>query len=157
MAITSYLDIISVKRAKNYLRIDDELSEDDLEIASMIKAAFRFIERYTCHIFVQKSFTVYSNCNLLGQNAISVYNYPIVSTVPSDVKVIGNNASRTIYLANELTYTAGYASIEDVPDDFIQSALQMLKVFYYESEKQFNSTLIPISVTQVLDTYKRFV
>ena len=33
----------------------------------------------------------------------------------------------------------------------------MIKVWYFESEKQVNSTLIPESVKEVVDLYKRFL
>jgi hypothetical protein len=54
-------------------------------------------------------------------------------------------------------YTCGYDAVENVPDDFIQAALQMIKVWYYESEKQINEQMIPVSVKAVLDTYRRFI
>lgn len=158
MIITAYTDIVSLQRAKNYLRVDDTLTEDDEEITSMIKGAFRFIERYTNHIFGARDFTNHSG---------KIYNYPINSIVGVDQfnwdnyyqrnydKIYGEYGS---FLPNSLVdYNAGYINSEDVPDDFIQAALQMVKVFYYESEKQVNSTLIPISVTMVLDSYRRFV
>ena len=51
----------------------------------------------------------------------------------------------------------GYIDPDNVPDEIIQSALQMIKVFYYESEKQVNSTLIPESVKMTLDSLRRFI
>lgn len=160
-AITSYLDLISVAQAKVYLRIDDTLNEDDTDIEQMIKAAFLFIERYTNHIFINREFS-----QLVPPK---IYNYPITE--------INGEAENGIDYDNwyqrnydkiygeygcinppvMTAYKAGYVNTEDVPADFIQSAKQLLKVWYYESEKQVNSTLIPISVTQVLDTYRRFV
>ena len=51
----------------------------------------------------------------------------------------------------------GYETPDLVPDELIQAALQMIKVWYYESEKQVNSTLIPESVKEALDVYRRFI
>lgn len=154
-AITAYTDIISFERAKTYLRIDEDVANiDEQEIESMIKAAFLFIERYTCHLFGAR--------DLSGTKPI--YNYPINSisgepTEPDWSKYYQRNMDKLCYEPTDTVYeyNAGYVNVEDVPDDFIQAALQMIKVWYFESEKQVNSTLIPISVTQVLDTYRRFV
>lgn len=155
-AITAYTDIISLSRAKNYLRIDDTLTEDDEEINSMIKAAFQFIERYTNHIFIARDFSQYV--------PPKIYNYPINSVTGVEEEMWLHYYQRNMdKLCEDMpkalwtTYNAGYTDTDQVPEDFIQAALQMIKVFYYESEKQVNSTLIPISVTQILDTYRRFV
>lgn len=155
-AITSYLDIISLERAKICLRIDDGMNEDDAEIESMIKAAFLFMERYTNHIFINREFKQYV--------PPKIYNYPITSIVGTPDEDWNNYYQRNmdVYCHEHktpilTTYFAGYEDTEDIPDDFIQAALQIIKVWYYESEKKINSTLIPISVTQVLDSYRRFV
>lgn len=157
MPLTSYLDIIPLIRAKTYLRIDDPTQPhpDDKEIESMIKGAFRFIERYTNHIMFAREFTGHTG---------RIYNYPLNSVTGLAEADLSHYYQRNMdkcgiwpTYAETVDYNAGYLELEDVPDDLIQAALQMLKVFYYESEKQQNSTLIPISVTQVLDTYRRFV
>lgn len=157
--ITSYLDIISLNRAKIYLRIDDGMNEDDSDIESMIKGAFLWIERYTCHLFGARDLEQYV--------PPKIYKYPIneIYEPVIDDDIWDNYYQRNLdQFCDEYRHTrklfkfnAGYINVEDVPDDFIQAALQILKVFYYESEKQENSTLIPISVRQVLDTYRRFV
>lgn len=159
--ITQYTDIISLSRARTYLRVDDGMNEDDAEITSMIKAAFLFIERYTNHIFINREFS--------QMVPPKIYNYPVteINGSAEDAFDWDNYYQRNYdkiygpygyYVPPVMTtYNAGYVNVEDVPDDFIQAALQIIKVFYYESEKQSNSTLIPISVTMVLDTYRRFV
>lgn len=157
--ITSYLDIISLNRAKIYLRIDDGMNEDDAEIESMIKGAFLWIERYTCHLFGERTLEQWV--------PPKIYKYPIneilepVITVPNWNNYYQQNLDMLFdeyrHERRLFKFKAGYINVEDVPDDFIQAALQILKVWYYESEKQENSTLIPISVRQVLDTYRRFV
>lgn len=154
--ITAYTDIISLERARTYLRVDDGMNEDDDEIVSMIKAAFLFIERYTNHLFGARDKTQYV--------PPKIYDYPINSISGTPVEDWENYYQRNMDMYCEehrtrvlTTYNAGYVNVEDVPDDFIQAALQMIKVWYFESEKQANSTLIPISVTQVIDTYRTFV
>jgi hypothetical protein len=157
MPITAYTDIITLERARNYLRVDDTLTADDDEIKSMIKAAFLFMERYTDHIFMPKPFTQYSNGYIGGCAVVTVYKYPINTTTPEDVKIFKKRNLSTTFEVVEVTYEAGYTEVEQIPDDLIQSALQIIKVWYFESEKQVNETLIPVSVRQVLDTYRRFV
>lgn len=156
--IASYLDIITLARAKNYLRVDDTLTEDDAEIESMIKAAFLFIERYTCHLFGARELS-----QLVPPK---IYKYPINSIEGVTEDDWDNYYQRNLdYYCQEnastrpvlTTFNAGYVNIEDVPEDFIQAALQIIKVWYFESQKQVNETLIPVSVRQVLDTYRRFV
>lgn len=154
MPITAYTDIISVDRAKNYLRIDDTLTEDDVEITSMINGAFLFMERYTNHIFMQKDFS-YDGYGCYSK----VYNYPINQFTPDTTvhKVKPLYSIFDIAYGVDFTYKAGYLEVVDVPDDFIQSALQIIKVWYFESEQKVNDQIIPIATRQVLDTYRRFV
>jgi hypothetical protein len=152
--ITNYTDIISLERAKIYLRIDDNLTEDDAEITSMINGAFLFIERFTNYVFKPKNITKYPECF-----ALRVYEFPINSVAVEPISSEVRPLYTTYKLASNNPYVlnVGFEDTDLVPDDFIQAVLQMIKVWYYESEKQVNSTLIPISVMQVLDTYRRFV
>lgn len=153
-AITDYTVIITLEQAKNYLRIDDTLTEDDAFIQSMIKGAFLFIERYTNYVFKPKNVTKYPSCY-----ALRVYEFPInsveVDPITSEVRPLFTNYkldSNDAYVLN-----VGFEDTDLVPEDFRQVVFQMLKVWYYESEKQVNTMLIPISVMQVLDQYRRFI
>jgi len=154
MAITAYTDIISLERAKNYLKIDDGMNLDDVEITSMINGAFLFMERYTSYIFMEKDFT-YDGYGCYSK----VYHFPINEFTPSTTvqKLKPLYSIFDIPYGVDFTYKAGYTEASDVPDDFIQSVLQIIKVWYYESEKQVNDQIIPIATRQVLDTYRRFV
>jgi hypothetical protein len=152
--IYSYTEIISLERAKNYLRVDDDLDLDDVEIVSMINGAFKFIERYTNHIFKEQTFDLFGDFY-----SLKVYNYPITTFDPDDTarKIKQSYSLFTVPEDSLFLYTCGYDAVENVPDDFIQAALQMIKVWYYESEKQINEQMIPVSVKAVLDTYRRFI
>ena len=146
-----YIDVITLERAKNYLRVDLDFDTDDAEITSMINTACRYVEKRTNHILYARDITYKGSCQ------VKVYDYPINSivTVPAPFKV--DFAMFTVYPdAKEVELNVGYGT-DEVPDDLIQAMLQMIKVFYYESEKQFNSTLIPESVKEVVDLYKRFL
>jgi len=147
----TYLDVITLETAKNYLKVDEDLIDDDALITSMINGALRFIEKRTNHImFAQEK--VYN-----GSCQVKVYDYPINSIVTDPAPFKVDYSLFTIYPdVKTVTLNVGYG-IDEVPDDLIQAGLQMLKVWYYESEKQVNTTLIPESVMQVIDINKRFI
>ena len=145
----SYLDVITLERAKNYLRIDDCLIDDDNEIVSMINAACRFVEKRTNHIFYVQEKTYRGSCQ------VKVYDYPINDF--GDYFVCHFSTFVVFPNDTEVTLNVGYENPEDVPDELIQACLQMIKVWYYESEKQVNTTLIPESVLQAIDVNRRFI
>ena len=147
----AYLDVLSLARVKDYLRVDSDLTDDDNEITSMIKAACLFVEKRTNHIFYARE-VIYKG------NPVKVYDYPINDIVsPADPVVI--HYSLCDLYPNEITVTlnVGYEDPTDVPDELLQACLQMIKVWYYESEKQVNTTLIPESVMQAIDVNRRFL
>ena len=148
----AYIDVITLARAKNYLRIDTDLTEDDTEITSMINGALRYIEKRTNHIMYAKDVTYTGSCQ------VKVYDYPINSVITNPAPI---QYPYSLYVVlpdvKTVDLNVGYADPADVPDELIQAALQMIKVWYYESEKQVNSTLIPESVKEVIDIYRRFI
>ena len=148
----SYINVITLSRVKNYLRLDECFLEDDNEIVSMINAACRYIEKRTNHILYARDATYNGKCQ------VKVYDYPInsITTTPTPFKV--DFALFTCYPDVKIVQlNVGYVLPTDVPDELIQAALQMIKVWYYESEKQVNSTLIPESVKEVVELYRRFL
>lgn len=148
----AYLDVISLERAKNYLRIDSDLTEDDAEITSMIIGACKYVEKNTNHIFFAQDKT-YSN--IFG---VKVYDYPINSLVsPTDAVVVNYSLCATYPNETSVVLNVGYTDPTDVPDELVQACLQLIKVWYYESEKQVNTTLIPESVRQAIDINRRFL
>ena len=157
MAIASYTDIISLTRAKNYLRIDDTLTEDNSDIEAMIVAACEFIEKQTNHILKDRNIEVFTG----DRCAVTVYDYPINEVITAANVEVVKWPLKQVFTFDDLDgepfiYNAGYTSVDDIPKSLINAALQMIKVWYYESEKQVNESLIPLSVTQVIDTYRRF-
>lgn len=147
----SYLSVITLERAKNYLRVDLDFDTDDAEITSMINGALRFIEKRTNHIMFARDVVYTGSCQ------VKVYDFPINSIVTNPAPFKVDFATFTIYPdVKEVELNVGYGANE-VPDDLIQAALQMIKVFYYESEKQVNTTLIPESVMQIIDINRRFI
>jgi hypothetical protein len=147
----SYLTVITLERAKHYLRLDLGFNDDDNEITSMIKAACLYVEKRTNHILFERN-KVYT-----GACQVKVYDYPINLVVTTPIPFLLKRSLYTIYPdVKEVELNVGYA-VNAVPDDLIQPMLQMIKVWYYESEKQVNSTLIPESVKEALDLNKRFL
>lgn len=153
--MTSYLDVISLAKAKNYLKIDSTLTEDDALITGMINSALSFIEKRTNHIFKTRDKFYYKDCALVQQ--VKVYDYPI----DNSVTLLDINY-RPLYAIvpttdDTVTLTIGYSDLEDIPSELIDAAYQLIKVWYYESEKQENTSLIPLSVLESIDVNRRFV
>ena len=148
----SCLSVITLERAKNYLRIDTTLTDDDAEITAMINSACSYIEKRTNLIFYPRNKTYKGACQ------VKVYDYPINSIVTDPAPFAYEQPMFTIYPdVKTVELNVGFTEPIDIPFELVQACLQMLHVFYYESEKQFNSTLIPESVKEVIDLYKRFL
>jgi len=147
--MTSYLEVISLDQAKLYLKIDTLQTETDDEITSMINSSLSFIEKRTGHHFKTKNKTFY------GQDTVTVYDYPIVDA-PLNTQVRQTN-SIVPTIDGSVILELGYVSLDDIPNELIDAALQIIKVWFYESEKQENTTLIPLSVMQAIDTNRRFI
>jgi hypothetical protein len=153
--MTSYLDVITLAQAKLYLKVDSGQTATDAEITSMIKSSLSFIEKRTNHIFKTVTKVYYQDCALV--NKATVYDYPIVPTVPPMDIVYKRNKAVVPTVDGFVTLTLGYTSVADIPNELIDAALQIIKVWFYESEKQENTTLIPLSVLQAIDVNRRFL
>lgn len=147
----SYLTVLPLARVKTYLRLDTGFTDDDTEITSMLKGACSFVEKRTNHIFYAREKTYTGSCQ------VKVYDFPINAVVLATDPFVAHYGSFDLYPnTKEVTLNVGYA-LGEVPDELVQACLQIIKVWYYESEKQVNSTLIPESVKQVIDVYRRFI
>lgn len=168
----SYLNVLPLATMKTYLRIDDDQTETDAEIKSMINSAFREIERSTNNIVVQQTAKEY----VLTENCIRIYDYPINSVVKGidddgvDVTLTyksnyfkSEKHLYTVYYdidgdAVKLVLDVGYDDPADVPDDLIQLAKEMVKAMYYEQEtdKTFHEMLSPMTM-RTLNSYRRHI
>ena len=136
-----YENIISVAEAKKYLRLDEDFNEDDSDIERMIASALEYITKNTNYVFrVQnKTYRQDSDCNVI------IYDYPVNTTdfTPN----IPPYYSGYIKFKNTDVVTAsiGFTSKSDecFPRALIDCALQIIKVYYYGSETNENSTLMP--------------
>ena len=104
----SYLSIISLAEAKNYLRVDDTLTADDDQITNMINSALKYVEDWTNIILYarEKSYIVVGGSK-------RVYDYPINSVIKPSANVYASGAAQCTsaiagdeLIANGLTYTA---------------------------------------------------
>ena len=150
----AYLDIIPLADAKVYLRIDDDLTEDDNQIIRMIKGSLSYIEQYTNIMLFDrdKTYNVVDNC-------VKIYDYPINSEVSTftlkEVKTLHTN-----YTTNESEFTlnVGYTDVADIPQELIEVAYVMIKLMYYEKEnnKSILDSLDSLSM-MTLNQYKRYI
>ena len=155
----SYLDVITLAQAKTYFIIDDTQNETDAEITQMIKSALSYLEKKTNHIFYMRDISY----DLDSSGCVRIYDFPVnirdSVLLPEDLQeekksLYTNLSSQT---ADSLIVNVGYSLPASIPPELIDAALQMIKVWYYESEKQANTTLIPESVKEVIEVNKRFI
>ena len=147
----TYLEVLPLAEVKIYLRLEDDFLEDDLSIERMIKSALQFIEKRTNHIFQLRENVTYSNeCG-----RITVFDYPVRFVNTDNVNILYYSDNIKVS-AESITANVGYLSLDDVPSVLIDAALQMIKVWYFEAEKQANTTLLPENVLQIINTYRRF-
>ncbi|MHA7823687.1 head-tail connector protein [Chryseobacterium arthrosphaerae] len=149
-----YDHILSVIDTKRYLRIEPDFTDDDQDLERMIASAFGYIEKQTNHIFRPQDKTYYKSYS----NHINVYDHPVNTTTYPD------NALPHLYPGfirfcsrDSITLNVGYTSKDNAPSELIDCALQMIKVWYYEAEKNVNTTLLPENVKQIIDTNRRFI
>jgi len=152
--MTDYTDVISLQQAKDYLKIDAGQTATDNEITGMINSALSFIEKRTNHIFKTKDKVYYKDCALVQQ--VKVYDYPIVNT--EDLAIV----YRPLYaivptVDNVVTLTTGYDTVEDIPSELIDSALQLINFWFYNSETKNASNTVPDFVMFNIDVNRRFI
>lgn len=150
-----YENIISVTEAKRYLRLEDDFTEDDTDIERMISSALEYITKQTNYVFrVQnKTYRQDYDCNTF------IYDYPVNTTDFSPNIPLYYSGYIKFRNADVITASVGFESkaYYGFPSALIDCALQMIKVWYYESEKNVNTTLLPQNVQQIIDTYRRFI
>lgn len=154
----SYLSVLTLEETKNYLRIDDTLTEDDVRITSMIKTALSTIERRTNVLVFARS-----KSYLFEDSCVSVYDYPINEvTTPTDVdfeeKINYTNYYSRSADDKKLVLSVGYEVASDVPSEIVECALEYVKYLYYDAETN-NGTpnKIPMYIKEMIESQKRFI
>ena len=150
----TYNEFLPLAEVKNYLRVDDDFTEDDDAIERMVRSALGFIEKRTNHIFQGKTNAEYFGSPTKCSDFLDIYDYPF--TYSGDAIRL-DYANKVRFKADKITFdSVGYQNREDVPDALIDAALQMIKCFYFEAEKQSNTSLVPDNVMQIIGAYRRF-
>lgn len=153
--MTNYTDVISLEQAKLYLKVDDGQTITDDEITGMINSALSFIEKRTNHIFKTRDKVYFKDCALVQQ--VKVYDYPIDNTETElDIEY------RPLYaivptVNNMVTLTTGYTSVEDIPSELIDSALQLINFWFYNSETKNAMNSVPDFILSNIDVNRRFL
>ena len=140
----TYNEILPLAEVKNYLRIDDDFTDDDEAIERMVRSALGFIEQRTNHIFQAQTAKEYFRN---GSHYLDIYDYPF--TYSGELTKL-SYSNKVRFDADSVTVdTVGYATRADVPDALIDAALQIIESFYED-------TGIPDSVNQIISQYRRF-
>lgn len=147
----TYNEILPLATVKNYLRLDSSFTADDQDIERMVSSALSVIEKQTGYVLQLRENVTYKRAYC---GFIDIYDYPVIYS--------GNltrldYAGKVRFDADEVTVNLGYDTVNAIPSALLDCALQMIKVWYFEAEKQENTTLIPENVKQILMTYKRAI
>lgn len=156
--MTNYTDVISLETAKLYLKIDSGQTETNDEITAMINSALSYIEKRTNHIFKTRDKVYYKDCALVQKT--TVYDYPINN--PEGEGYIAGIVYKTnkaiVPTVNDyVTLNIGYSSVDDVPAELIDSALQLINFWFYNSETKNAMNTVPDFVAINIDVNRRFV
>lgn len=149
--------ILPLAEVKRYLRLEDDFNDDDADIERMISSALEYIEKQTNHVFRVQDKTYYNTPLEYGCGSINIFDTPINTTEFGDKTPLYFSGYVKFVNTESITVNVGYANRVDVPSALIECALQMIKVFYYEAEKNVNTTLIPENVNQIINSYRRFI
>lgn len=152
----AYTDVITLERAKTYLRIDDTQNETDSEINSMIIAACRFIEKKTNVMLSDRD----KEYDVVG-GFVRVYDYPINTEITEGLSKEKKNLYTTFCVPHGIdavTLNVGYTDHNSVDEDIIELGLAIVKAMYYEQEtdKTFSESL-PKWAIETLNANRRFI
>jgi hypothetical protein len=153
--MTNYIDVISLEQAKDYLKIDSGQTTTDNEITAMINSALSYIEKRTNHIFKTRDKVYYKDCALVQQ--VKVYDYPIDNSVTELDIVYKQNYAIVPTIDDVVTLTIGYSSVDDIPSELIDSALQLINFWFYNSETKNAMNTVPDFVAINIDVNRRFI
>ena len=148
----SYINIIPLQDTKNYLRIDDTLTQDDETVVRMINASLAKIEQITNVHLIAKSKEYF-----FEDLKVTVYDYPINSVTSPTTATKVEKAQYSVFTAEsasdlKLVLNVGYTQVSDVPKDLIEVAYEMIDIMYYNKENKLSELS-----QSTLDTYRRFI
>lgn len=148
---------ITLDDAKLYLRIDDPPDVSiDAEIQSMIDAAIAYMELKTKYIWTPRDKTYFPTSDDGCGGDLRIYDFPI-NSIAGGFKTEEKNGYTLVHSGGaNVTANVGYTNPGDIPPDIRNAALQLLKYWYYESEKQINDQMVPDGVRRVIQARRRF-
>jgi hypothetical protein len=121
----------------------------------MINSALSFIEKRTNHIFKTRDKVYFKDCALVQQ--VKVYDYPIDNT-ETELDIIYRPLYAIVPTVNNMvTLTTGYTSVDDIPSELIDSALQLINFWFYNSETKNAMNSVPDFVLSNIDANRRFL
>lgn len=143
----SYLNVVSLSTAKEYLGVDD--NSRDAEISRIVAAAFQYLERVTnIHVVPKdRTYPIVNGC-------ARVYDYPLnTSEFPNSSTLTVKNTFSLIE-DNELsliTLNVGYDG--NVPEEVVEVGLNIIEtLFEGQSLKD-----LPAFVSEMLHDLKRHI
>jgi len=154
----AYLDVLTLAETKNYLRVDEDLTDDDVRITSFIKTALSYIERQTNIITYARSKDYF-----FSNYCVYVYDYPINSITTPTTAGQTEKESYSIFTTEnsddkKLTLNVGYSDPADVPTDIKDCALEYIKYLYYDAETNTGTAQkIPPYIDGMIFSLKRFI
>lgn len=154
----SYLTVIPLADAKEFLRIDAGNTADDARIQSMINAACLTVEKETNHILFARDSEY-----LVKDGSVRVFDFPInsVSVPANDAYTKNESYLSSTYCPDDsdldkMTLNVGYALAEDVPETLKELIYEYLDLFYYGNSKDGRKELSEYA-KQIRDQHRRFV
>lgn len=148
----SYLDVISIQQARDWLSATDDDGLDRL-----IKAAIDWVENYT-------SYRLYERTEIIPNSRCeqSIAWYPI--TVSSVTYQDSSIAKYEKYILptklkircpwnSVITLTVGYANPADIPGPLVEACYKLI-TYLYENRDTYQATL-PTDVQMLINQYRR--
>lgn len=156
----SYLTVITLEQAKNYLRVDDTLTEDDDQITSMINMALNYVEKHTQNYVYQRDETFIAYSGILKS-----YAYPVVAVVDPVDDTLYTADRKTLYTnywvhsgeTTDITLTVGWETVAEVPDGLRQVAFEIIDIYYYGNETGKSMDDLSQLSIDILNQHKRFL
>lgn len=155
----SYLGVITLDEAKEYLRVSH--NDSDNEITRMIQSALEVVEIKTNVLVYRRSEKKY----LLVEGCARVYDGPINTdgvTGLADTVTRQDYHNYSVFTDSDsdnatITLDVGYDNSSCPPRHLIDAALEMIDFWYYKNDGRANITLMPDSVQQTLSVSTRFL
>lgn len=148
----SYLDVISVQQARDWL---SAVEDDGLD--RLIKAAIDWVENYTSYRLYQRTETIpNSKC----EQSIAWYPINVTSVTYQDASmakyekyVLPTKLKIKCPWNSIITLQTGYANPADIPGPLVEACYKLI-TYLYENRDTYQATL-PTDVQMLINQYRR--